>query len=84
MVSTPTLDGTVPGAPPVLGSPPSYTGSIRADDGRLTPPADIPAPPPPRPLDLRADAESAKDRVNNVAQDMLSAAKSVFHAVLPK
>jgi hypothetical protein len=83
MVSTPFVDGTAPGASMAGGNPPPYTGSIRAGD-RLTPPADIPVASETRPLDLRADAESTKDRVNNVAQDMLSAAKSVFHAVLPK
>jgi hypothetical protein len=76
MVSTPTFDGTAAGAP-------SYTGSVQGN-GRLTPPADIPAAQPARPLDLRADGESTKDRMNNVAEDMLSAAKSVFHSVLPK
>jgi hypothetical protein len=57
--------------------------SARLDDPlRPTPPADIP---PPRPLDLRADASepAARDHTT-VADDMLSAAKSVFQAVLPK
>jgi hypothetical protein len=57
--------------------------SDRADDAqRPTPPADIPSA---APLDLRAEAAGppARER-NNVAQDMLSAAKSVFHAVLPQ
>ncbi len=73
----------------VLGSPgqpatpstmnPPYTSSVRIDDPlRPVPPADIPtALPPSRPLDLHADAKT-------VAEDMLSAAKSMFHAVLPK
>jgi hypothetical protein len=57
---------------------PPYTGSVRIDDPlRPTPPADIPTAPPSRPLDLHADGKS-------VAEDMLSAAKSMFHAVLPK
>lgn len=79
-ISTPT-DSPVPGAP----ANPSYTGSVQAN-GRLTPPAEIPAPPPARPLDLRADNRdpSLKDQMSNVADDMLSAAKSVFHSVLPK
>jgi len=77
-VSTP-----VDGAPYAAGTP-SYTGSIQVD-GRLTPPAEIPAPPPARPLDLRADRDpSLKDQMSNVADDMVSAAKSVFHSVLPK
>jgi len=52
-----------------------------------TPPADIPeaAPPPSRPLDLRAEAaEPARREHTTVAEDVLLAAKSVFHAVLPK
>jgi len=57
--------------------------SARLDDPhRPTPPADIP---PPRPLDLRADATEPVSRPHpTVADDMLSAAKSVFQAVLPK
>lgn len=80
-VSTPPADTSV-----VLGPPPgnpAITGSVQPD-GRPTPPADIPLASPLRPLDLRADTESAKDRMHNVAEDMLSAAKSVFHAVIPK
>jgi hypothetical protein len=79
-VSTPLPDGTL-GA----GNP-AYTGSVQVNS-RMTPPADIPEPPPARPLDLRADRggdPTLKDQVSNVAQDMVSAAKSVFHSVLPK
>lgn len=81
-VSTPPAEGpaVVIGPPP--GSP-AYTGAVQTD-ARPTPPADIPGPPPLSPLDLRADTESTKDRMHNVAEDMLSAAKSVFHAVIPK
>ena len=62
-------------------SPPT-TASIRNDDpSRPTPPAEIPAPPP---LDLRAAANDANNRAKNVAEDMLSAAKSMFHTVLPQ
>lgn len=47
---------------------------VQADDSlRLTPPADIPS----RPLDLHG-----RDRTS-VADDVMSAAKSVFHAVVP-
>jgi hypothetical protein len=64
---------------------PPYTASVRNDDpSRPTPPAEIPAPPP---LDLRAAANepgNARDRAKNVAEDMLSAAKSMFHTVLPQ
>ncbi|MGJ5207418.1 hypothetical protein [Bradyrhizobium sp. HKCCYLR20261] len=64
-------------------SNPAYTGSVQPD-GRLTPPAEIPAQQL-RPLDLRAEKDpSIKDQMSNVAQDMMSAAKSVFHSVLPK
>jgi len=81
MVSTPsgeTFD-------PVASSQPK---AVRVDDPlRPTPPAEIPPPPPPasRPLDLHADAAEppARERTT-VAEDVLSAAKSVFHAVLPK
>jgi len=70
---------------PATGNPsaavplnPPYTSSVRIDDPlRPTPPADIPTAPPSRPLDLHADGKT-------VAEDMLSAAKSMFHAVLPK
>ncbi|MGY3450144.1 hypothetical protein [Bradyrhizobium sp. USDA 4353] len=62
---------------------PAYTGSVQPD-GRPTPPAEIPAQQL-RPLDLRAEKDpSIKDQMSTVAQDMMSAAKSVFHSVLPK
>jgi hypothetical protein len=80
-VSTPSAEGAPYGA-----ANPAYTGSVQSDS-RLTPPGEIPAPPPARPLDLRADRggdPTLKDQVSNVAQDMVSAAKSVFHSVLPK
>ncbi|MFH0298469.1 hypothetical protein AAFX91_14735 [Bradyrhizobium sp. 31Argb] len=63
---------------------PPYAASAADDPNRPTPPADIPTSRPP--LDLRADAaaaEPAKERPT-IGDDMLSAAKSVFHAVLPK
>ena len=77
--------------PPILVSTPpaetfdaqtksSYPVTARGDDPRRpTPPADIPDP---KPLDLRADAIPPKPRTN-VAEDVLSAAKSMFHSVLP-
>jgi hypothetical protein len=70
-------------APPVElpASAPPYTASIRNDDpNRPTPPAEIPPPPP---VDLRADASKLATHTTNVAQDVLSAAKSMFHSVLP-
>jgi hypothetical protein len=62
-----------------------YPGSARIDDpGRPIPPADIPQAS--APLDLRAEAVEppARREHTTVAQDVLSAAKSMFHAVLPK
>jgi hypothetical protein len=74
LVSTPPAES--PAKPP-------YPPTARSDDPlRPTPPADIPDP---RPLDLRADAvDSPAQGRTSVAEDMLSAAKSVFHSVLPK
>jgi hypothetical protein len=79
-VSTPSAEGY--NASSSSGNPP-YTASIRNDDpNRPTPPAEIPPP-----LDLRAaahEASNARDRAKAVAEDMLSAAKSMFHTVLPQ
>ena len=65
---------------------PPYTASVSNDDpNRLTPPADIPVPVIAPPLDLRADAGAPMPRPKtNVADEMLSGMKSMFHAVLPK
>jgi hypothetical protein len=65
---------------------PPYTASVGNDNpNRLTPPADIPVPMIAPPLDLRADAGVAAPRPKtNVADEMLSGMKSMFHAVLPK
>jgi hypothetical protein len=54
-----------------------------SDPNRPTPPAEIPVS---RPLDLRAEmAEpSVRERATAAAEDALSTAKSLFHAVLPK
>jgi hypothetical protein len=86
----PPITVSTPG-PESYGSPtaanPPYTASVGPDDAnRLTPPADIPVPvvvaPP---LDLRADAAGPMPRPRtNVADEMLSGVKSMFHAVLPK
>ena len=66
---------------------PSYTASVGNDDpNRITPPADIPVPVIAPPLDLRADAGATMPRPKktNVADEMLSGMKSMFHSVLPK
>ncbi|MCP3461152.1 hypothetical protein [Bradyrhizobium sp. CCGUVB23] len=86
----PPITVSTPG-PEAYGSPmssnPPYTASVGSDDAnRLTPPADIPVPvviaPP---LDLRADAAGPMPKAKtNVADEMLSGVKSMFHAVLPK
>ncbi len=80
LVSTPPADTFGPGS---SQAKPGYPPTARVDDPhRPTPPADIPDP---RPLDLRADAVDSPAREHTtVAEDVLSAAKSVFHSVLPK
>ena len=79
-VSTPPANETLDAQ--AASSPRPAYGAARSDDpGRPTPPAEIPS----RPLDLRAEAmEPAVRERTTVAEDVLSAAKSVFHAVLPK
>jgi len=87
-VSAPSLQ---PLPPPILvstpptDSKPPYPSAKRVDDPlHPTPPADIPDPQ--APLDLRADAavDTAPAKRPSVADDVLSAAKSMFHSVLPK
>ena len=82
MVSAPPAETIDAPAGPSQMRPP-YAGSARVDDPhRPTPPAEIPAS---RPLDLRAEGSGPATRDHtSVAEDMLSAAKSVFHSVLPK
>jgi hypothetical protein len=83
MVSTPPME-----SPDQRYSPakPPYAADARVDDPhRPTPPAEIPVARPP--LDLRAEMAEPpheKPQKTSVAEDVLSAAKSVFHAVLPK
>jgi hypothetical protein len=82
MVSTPVRE-TVDSTAGSLEPKPPYADAARDDDpSRPTPPADIPSPP----LDLRAEAAVPPSTRGHttVADDVLSAAKSVFHAVLPK
>jgi hypothetical protein len=80
-VSTPPGDAYNPNVAPK----PPYAPVARADDPlRPMPPADIPTAS--RPMDLHAEATASLPEhktVGTVAEDMLSAAKSVFHAVLP-
>jgi hypothetical protein len=86
MVSTPAAETFDPAAGSSQMKPP-YAGAARIDDPRRpTPPAEIPAAAPAsRPLDLHAEAAEPSTREHTtVAEDVLSAAKSVFHAVLPK
>jgi len=75
-VSTPAIEtyGSAPSRPP-------YAPERSADSRRLRPPGEIPSPPP---LDLQADATGSTRERTNVAEDVLSAAKSVFHSVIPR
>jgi hypothetical protein len=83
-VSTPSPEAYGNGAASQANPP--YTASVGNDNpNRLTPPADIPVPVIAPPLDLRADAGAPMPRPKtNVADEMLSGMKSMFHAVLPK
>jgi hypothetical protein len=83
-VSTPSPDAYGNGGSSQANPP--YTASVGNDNpNRLTPPADIPVPVIAPPLDLRADAGAPVPRPKtNVADEMLSGMKSMFHAVLPK
>jgi hypothetical protein len=68
-----------------IRSPYSEAAEANGDPHRPTPPAEIPLGPLSGPLDLHAEATAPAPRERTtVAEDMLSAAKSVFHAVLPK
>ncbi len=81
MVSAPSADSYGQGSS--QPRPPYAANAGAADPSRPTPPADIPVS---RPLDLRAEVAepSVRERTTAVAEDMLSTAKSLFHAVLPK
>lgn len=79
MVSTPNAEVFNSGTGAAIALPSRPV--TRADEAhRLSPPADIPTSRPP--LDLHAEAAPADH--GSVADDMMSAAKSVFHAVLPR
>jgi hypothetical protein len=55
--------------------------SERSEARRMRPPGEIPAP---QPVDLQADAGTPRSERTNVAEDVLSAAKSVFNSVIPR
>jgi hypothetical protein len=82
MVSAPNTEAVNSATDSVPMKPPY--GTARTDDPRRpTPPADIPSSSPP--VDLRAEAALPPPHEHtSVADDVLSAAKSVFHAVLPR
>lgn len=74
--------------PPIVVATPSVekfdsspAQAERSDSRRFRPPGEIPAP---LPMDLQANAVTApKPERTNVAEDVLSAAKSVFNSVIP-
>ena len=85
MVSSPAAETS----DPATGSLPMRSAyPVAVDPHRPVPPADIPLSSSlaSRPIDLRAEAtaEPAPREHTSVAEDVLSVAKSVFHAVLPK
>ncbi|WP_291854558.1 hypothetical protein [Bradyrhizobium sp.] len=79
LVATPPT-GELPGQPSSQARPPLAATPGAAD--RPTPPAEIPS----RPLDLRAEVAepSVRERGTAVAEEVMSTAKSLFQAVLPK
>jgi hypothetical protein len=84
-VATPAAEplGSVSGS--TKAGPPYRDDAGMDDPRRPTPPSDIPPPPPLPPLVLHAEATGPSMRENtSVAEGMLAAARSVFHAVLPK
>jgi hypothetical protein len=69
--------------PPIVLATPSAESfgqpqTERFDSRRPRPPGEIPTA---MPVDLQADASSSHRDRTNVADDVLSAAKSVFHTV---
>jgi hypothetical protein len=80
IVSTPSSEASNPTGS--LPGKPSYASPV-VDPQRPTPPVDIPVAS--RPLELRAEAvDVAPAEHTSLAEGMLSAAKTVFHAVLPR
>lgn len=83
-VSTPSVETSgLPASSVTPTSSDAMPDARRATDPRRPrPPGDIPLAPP---LDLQADATgSTHQSTATVADDMLSAAKSVFHSVIPR
>ncbi|MEA2822742.1 MAG: hypothetical protein QOJ86_4746 [Bradyrhizobium sp.] len=79
MVSAPSTEASNPATGSLPATPP-YAAARIDDPRRPTPPADIPSS---APVELRAEATLPAPREpTSVADDVLSAAKSVFHAVL--
>lgn len=75
-VSTPPVEtfSSVPSRPP-------YAAERIVQPRGPVPPGDIPSPPP---MDIQAELKSNRTDRTNVAEDVLSAAKSVFHSVIPR
>nr|WP_089266243.1 hypothetical protein [Tardiphaga sp. OK246] len=75
--------------PPIVVATPSVekldpmpSQAERPEVRRIRPPGDIPTP---QPMDLQADAAGTpRSERTNVAEDVLSAAKSVFNSVIPR
>ncbi len=72
-------------APVVIAMPSEAPdpAALRGNPPHPMPPAEIPFSRPPLDLSAEPTAEQPQQKTN-VAEDMLSAAKSMFHAVLPK
>jgi len=87
VVAVPAAPAVRPLPPPIaVAAPPvdtSVAAMAAADPNRPTPPAEIPPAPPRPPVDLRAEAANAMSHTKAVAEDVLAAAKSMFHVVIP-
>jgi len=87
VVAVPAAPVVRPLPPPIaVAAPPvdtSVAAMAAADPNRPTPPAEIPPAPPRPPVDLRAEAANAMSHTKAVAEDVLAAAKSMFHVVIP-
>jgi hypothetical protein len=82
MVSTPPAETYYPGQRDGASRPSYGPSETIIDPRRPRPPGDIPLA---QPMDIQADATGSTRREHtSVAEDVLSAAKSVFHSVLPR